>query len=47
MMIKNGTEIPVAYIVQELITGGELYEYVANTGRFREEIVRFYSRQLL
>ena len=43
-MRKNGTEIPVAYIVQELVTGGELYDYVANSGKFREDIVRFYTR---
>ena len=31
----------------ELATGGELFDYVATTGRFSEPIARFYFRQLI
>lgn len=41
---SNGTKEPVIYIVLELATGGELFDYVATTGRFGEEIARFYFR---
>jgi len=39
---KNGTKEPVIYIVLELATGGELFDYVATTGRFSDSICRFY-----
>ena len=39
---KNGTKIPVSYIVLELATGGELFDYVATTGRFSENVARYY-----
>lgn len=44
---KDGRESKVAYIAQELISGGELFDFVANTGAFSEEICRFYFKQLL
>ena len=47
MTKKNGERIPVAYIVQELVPGGELFDYVANSGPFRESIVRYYAKQLI
>lgn len=31
----------------ELATGGELFDYVATTGRFAEPIARFYFHQLI
>lgn len=31
----------------ELATGGELFDYVATTGRFSEPIARFYFHQLI
>lgn len=34
----------VIYIVLELATGGELFDYVAIGGRYSEEICRFYFR---
>ena len=40
----NGAKEPVIYIVLELATGGELFDYVATTGRFSETISRFYFR---
>lgn len=47
MTSRNGNTHQVSYIVQELITGGELYEYVCNTGMFSAPMVRFYIKQLL
>jgi serine/threonine protein kinase len=44
---SDGHKEPVIYIVLELATGGELFDYVATTGRFNEQISRFYFRQLI
>ena len=33
--------------MQELITGGELYGYIANSGSFSEKICRYYFKQML
>ena len=41
----NQTE--VAYIVQELVPGGTLIDYVAATGAFSEPVCRFYFDQML
>mmetsp|Transcript_8261 Transcript_8261/g.11449 ORF Transcript_8261/g.11449 Transcript_8261/m.11449 type:complete len:177 (+) Transcript_8261:347-877(+) len=30
-----------------MITGGELFDYIANTGAFTEEVCKFYFKQLL
>ena len=38
----NGVKEAVIYIVLELATGGELFDYVATTGKFSERISRFY-----
>lgn len=38
----SGKKESVIFIVLELATGGELFDYVATTGRFSEEISRFY-----
>ena len=37
----------VTYIVQEAITGGELYGYVANTGIFSDKMCRHFFKQIL
>lgn len=46
MWVKSdGSQIPVAIIVLELVTKGELYDYVATAGGpLPEPIVRFYFR---
>jgi len=44
---EDGTKYPVICIALELATGGELFDYVALTGRFNEQIARFYFRQLI
>ena len=41
---KSGEKVPVAYIAQEPVLGGELFDYVANTGPFSEEICRYYFK---
>ena len=43
----NGEVVPVAYIAQEPVLGGELFDYVANSGSFSEPICRYYFKQLL
>lgn len=35
------------YIVLELATGGEFFDYIATGGAFPENIARFYFRQLI
>ena len=40
----DGTTANVAYIVQEMITGGELFDYVANSGAFSEDVCRYYFK---
>lgn len=44
---RSGKQEKVIYIVLELATGGELFDYVALGGRFSESICRFYFRQLI
>jgi len=41
---SNGTKESVIYIILELAQGGELFDYVATTGRFSDTISRFYFR---
>jgi len=44
---KNGNSYKVVGIVMELVPGGELFEYVADSGRFSESVSRSYFKQLL
>lgn len=41
---KSGKNVEVAYIAQEPVLGGELFDYVANTGAFSEPICRYYFK---
>ena len=41
---KDGRTTKVAYIAQELISGGELFDFVATTGAFSDKICRFYFK---
>jgi len=43
----SGAHVAVAYIVSELVPGGELFDYVANSGPFNERIARYYAKQLI
>ena len=47
MMHKANKSYEVSYIIQDLITGGELYDYVENSGAFKPEFVRYFSSQIL
>ena len=42
-----GQEATVVYIASELCDNGNLYDWVANTGAFSEEIARYYFHQLI
>jgi serine/threonine protein kinase len=44
---SNGRTYPVIYIVLELATGGEFFDYIATGGSFPERIARFYFKQLI
>jgi serine/threonine protein kinase len=44
---ENGNEKKVAYIAMEPIRGGELFDYVANSGAFNERFSRYYFKQML
>ena len=44
---KEKAEKEVSYIVLELALGGELFDYIANSGRFEEPLARYFFKQLL
>jgi serine/threonine protein kinase len=44
---KNGTKYTALAIVMELVPGGELFEYVADSGRFTELVAKSYFHQLM
>ena len=44
---KDGSTKQVSYIVQELVEGGELYGYIANSGFFSEKMCRHFFKQML
>eukprot|EP00826_Nyctotherus_ovalis_P035824 TRINITY_DN310_c0_g1_i9.p1 TRINITY_DN310_c0_g1~~TRINITY_DN310_c0_g1_i9.p1 ORF type:complete len:449 (+),score=154.32 TRINITY_DN310_c0_g1_i9:180-1526(+) len=43
----NGKTTPVLYLILELVTGGELFDYVAVGGRFHDKMARTYFRQFV
>lgn len=44
---SGGRKVPVLYLVFDLITGGELFDYVAIGGRFHEKLARHFFKQLI
>jgi len=44
---ENGSKINVNYIAMEYAENGELFDYVAQTGKFSEPEARFYFHQLI
>ena len=43
---KKGSK-NVEYIVLELVSGGELFDFVANSGRFPEPVARYFFTQFM
>lgn len=44
---NSGKQKEVSYIVLELALGGELFDFIANSGRFEEPIARYYFKQFM
>ena len=44
---RNGTVVEVILVVLELVTGGELFEFLSATGCFEEGIARTYFHQMV
>lgn len=44
---KENKEKEVSFIVLELALGGELFDFVANSGRFEEPLARYYFKQFM
>lgn len=42
----NGVKTPVFYLALELANGGELFDFIAQTGKFSEDVARYYFHQL-
>lgn len=43
----DGSKIAVFYLALELAAGGELFDFIAETGRFTEEVARYYFHQMI
>ena len=43
-MTKGNKQKNVAYIVQEMISNGELYGYIANSGPFGTAMTKYYFK---
>jgi len=43
----KGKNIPVLYLVLELVTGGELFDYIAVSGSFSDKFARYYFKQFI
>lgn len=41
---SDGTQKPIMYVVLELISGGELFDFIATSGSLPENICRYYFR---
>jgi len=44
---SKGSQKKVAYVALELVSGGELFDWVSNSGEFSEPVARYYFKQLL
>jgi serine/threonine protein kinase len=47
VLLKDGLPQRCAYLVLEHCEGGELYDFVHDSGRFSEELTRFYFKAIL
>lgn len=43
----NGEYYSVSYIAFEYAHGGELFDFIAETGRFDEDVARFFFHQII
>lgn len=43
----NGSKVKVFYLALELVSGGELFDFIAETGNFSEEVARYYFHQMI
>ena len=43
----NGSKVPVFYLALELASGGELFDFIAETGAFSEDVARYYFHQII
>lgn len=43
----SGTQVKVFYLALELVSGGELFDFIAETGRFTEDVARYYFHQMI
>lgn len=44
---SNGKSKSVSYIVLELCGGGELFDFIAISGAFKEPLARYYFKQFM
>ena len=44
---RDGSSYNVCYLALELASGGDLFDYVAQTSRFSEDIVRYFLHQIV
>jgi len=44
---SNGTSVKVFYLALELVSGGEVFDFIAETGRFTEDVARYYLHQII
>ena len=40
----NGSKKQVYYLVLEIASGGELFDYISETGNFNEKLARYYFK---
>jgi serine/threonine protein kinase len=44
---RNGTQIPCIYMILEYAPSKELFDFIAYTGAFPENIAKYFFRQIL
>ena len=47
MYMQDQSQERVAYIVQEAVLGGTLFDFVKHTGPFSEDVCRYYFKQII
>lgn len=44
---NDGTKVEVIYLALDLVENGEIFDYIADTGKFSESTCRYYFHQLI